>query len=246
MLNRLAQLSLVLSLSTLTIWATPVAVFGTGINLVSSVDQSWVITAIPAAEAGLATPNGIPGQYKAYKTDTTGFPFAYWDSTSVPSGASFISPRASYVDNSGDAPGFYDFTTSFLLDPSQNPAGAFLTFSLEVDNALVSVILNGNTFDGSTPSVFPSGVPSGYATFSGPYTITTGFVSGANTLTFRINNVDTGAVNFASSPAGLRVDISGDAATFKESISLPEPGTSALLGAGLLSISALFKRARKK
>ena len=246
MWNRLAQVSFVLSLGTLTIWATPIAVSGTGINVVSSVDQSWVITAIPAAEAALATPNGIPGQYNAYKTDTTGFPFMYWDSTSVPSGASFISPRASYIDYSGDAPGYYDFTTTFLLDPSQSPAGAFLTFRVEVDNELLSVILNGNTFDGSTPSVFPSGVPSGFGTFSGPYTISTGFVLGANTLTFRVNNLDTGAADFKSNPVGLRVDISGDAATFTEAAAVPEPGTSALLGAGLLSISAFLKRPRKK
>jgi hypothetical protein len=211
------------------------------------VDQSWSITAIPAAEAGIATANAVLGGFNAYQTDTSGFPFPYWDTNPSANGATFISARPGYTTNTGDAPGFYDFTTSFTLDKSQNPNGASLTFSLEVDNELVWVMLNGNTFDASTPSVFPSGVPSGFATFSGPYTINTGFLSGVNTLTFRVNNSDNGstAPDFANNPAGLRVDIAGDASIVSEAAAVPEPGTSMLLAAGLLSISAFLKRARK-
>jgi hypothetical protein len=71
---------------------------------------------------------------------------------------------------------------------------------------------------------------------------TSGITAGANTLKFTVVNVAGTGANFgANNPSGVRVEFTNFTGTLNEVI--PEPGTLALLGGGLLAIG-LFRRRR--
>ena len=96
----------------------------------------------------------------------------------------------------GVAAGNYTYRTSFSL-AGFDPASAALTLSVAADNRLNDVRLNGVT----------NGIAYvGFQSFSGSYSVTSGFVPGTNTLDFL-------AANDGSSPnpAGFRVRLAGTA-----------------------------------
>jgi hypothetical protein len=86
--------------------------------------------------------------------------------------------------------GNYDYQTRFDLTGFDH-ASAQLELLLAVDNDLTAVLLNGNNV-GITHS--------GFAAFSSPRTIVSGFLPGQNTLEFRTFNAGT-----SPNPAGFRV-----------------------------------------
>jgi hypothetical protein len=65
-----------------------------------------------------------------------------------------------------------------------------------------------------------------------PFTITSGFVAGINTLQLDIPNNILGPDD---GPSGVQLDISGTA-------SLPEPASMALLGLGVMALGAIRRR----
>ncbi len=92
------------------------------------------------------------------------------------------------------AGGDYNYRTTFSLD-GFDPSTASLTMSVGADNRLTNVLFNGV----SKPITYV-----GFATLSAPFSITSGFVPGLNTLDFFTVN-DTTSPN----PAGFRLNLAG-------------------------------------
>lgn len=116
--------------------------------------------------------------------------------------------------------GTYEYQTTFSL-AGLDPASAILTGSWSADNSAI-IYLNGNA------TSFTLGA-NAYGSFT-PFTLSSGFVNGVNTLDFFVYN-DGG-------PTGLRVDISGTASP------VPEPSTMWLMLGGLL-MAALVAAAHR-
>ena len=94
------------------------------------------------------------------------------------------------------AAGNYNYRATFSLD-SFDSASAALTLSFGADNRLTDVRLNGVS----------KGISyAGFAALSGNFNLTSGFVSGTNTLDFFTANDGTSA-----NPAGFRVRLTGAA-----------------------------------
>ena len=105
--------------------------------------------------------------------------------------SAWIAPQDS-AEGPGSASGNYDYQTSFTLSAS-SVASAAISGSFAADDS-ATILLNGQPVSG--PS---AGGPGQWY----PFTITSGFVSGSNTLDFIVNN--------ASAYTGLRVAMSGTA-----------------------------------
>ncbi|MGO8925383.1 MAG: lamin tail domain-containing protein [Limisphaerales bacterium] len=101
-----------------------------------------------------------------------------------------VNPGTANV-NAGD----YNYETTFSL-AGFSLGTAALTLSVAVDNELTNVLLNGV----SQPITF-----AGFASLSGIFTLTNGFVTGTNTLDFFTVNDDGPGPN----PAGFRAELTG-------------------------------------
>jgi len=164
----------------------PVAInglFSTGFNsagvrgAVGAADPHWTILP-PGASA--AAPALIESNHPAWAAN---------DATS-----SWISPDATGTDN--QPAGDYSYKTTFSLD-GYVPSTASLSMSLYADNQVVDVLINGKS----------TGIAAvGYASASGPFVISSGFVSGENTLEFIVRNDGSG-----DNPHGFRAVINGTA-----------------------------------
>ena len=93
----------------------------------------------------------------------------------------------------GNAEGNYTFQTTFDLT-GVDPAQVRLRGQWAVDNLGLDILLNGVSTGITSP---------GFVSYT-PFTITSGFVPGINTLDFLINNLPT-----TPNPVGLRVDLQG-------------------------------------
>ena len=151
-----------------------------------------------------STPDGSsPGLRVA--TGANGFPIGPWLSDN--SSSTWIGPNTDSALN-GPA-GSYDYRTTFDLT-GFNSATATLVGQWATDDAGVDILING-TSAGQTAG--------GFSSFT-PFSITSGFIDGLNTLDFIVIN--------GGGPTGLRVEGTLTA-------NVPEPASMALLGAGLLA-----------
>ena len=151
-------------------------------------------------------------------------PHSAWIGADPEDGASgWIGPTATAA-SAGVPPGNYTYETTFDLTGFW-PDTAELTVAVARDDSLVGVYLNGN------PVAYSQ---AGY-TLNAPFTITSGFVYGINTLEFLVSNGGT-----ADNPHGLRVEVWGTAEV------VPEPASIALLGLGALALAGFGWRRRKR
>jgi hypothetical protein len=145
-----------------------------------------------------------------------------WAAVPTVDGSQWITPKAPEPVN-----GAYNFQTSFSL-AGLIPGTASITINaVSADDELVGVLLNGVAV---SPAITTP--DTGFGSTFGPFSISSGFVSGTNTLTFLTMNTHEGFV-------GLLVDMTGTAAV------VPEPASLALLGiglSGLFTLRRFFKR----
>jgi len=158
---------------------TPIpTLYNTGQGLPDgSTDPNWTVIQTP-------DPNDPPTPFNAIVTI---HPWAVNDATS-----SFITTRNNLDNTAASAdPGEYRFQTTFDLT-GLDPSTVSITFYVEDDNQLTDLLLNGTS----------TGI-NGYGTdiWNNPQTVTTGFVSGVNTLVFVVINDAGGGGNIV----GLRV-----------------------------------------
>jgi hypothetical protein len=113
-----------------------------------------------------------------------------------------------------------DYRTMFDLT-GFNPATAILTGRWSTDNIGTDIKING-TSTGNTSSGFSNWFN---------FTISSGFVSGINTLDFLWTN--------QGGPGGVRVEISG---TANPTGSVPEPSSFGLFVAGLIGLGLIGRR----
>lgn len=125
----------------------------------------------------------------------------------------------------GGGPVSYTFGTTFGLG-SYTPSSVTLVFRCAVDNGFVGYSLNG----GPQASAGCGSSANSYQ-FGSPQTLSAGFVSGTNTLTF----YSTGD----GQTDGLVVSVD----RFSGTSTVPEPSSLALLGTGLMGLVPVIRRA---
>ena len=162
-----------------------------------SVDPHYTITSAPS-------PN-IPGP--ANVVEENGFPFDYWVANGTSS--KWIAPHANENDFNGgvsEPPGTFTYLTTFNLQ-GFDPSTAAITGQYSADNTLVQVLLNG------ADARIPAGTSTDFFAFHS-FVIGGGFVPGVNTLEFVVSNaVQTDWPDNLHNPSGLRVEMTGTAAT---------------------------------
>jgi hypothetical protein len=197
--------------------ANPILIFDTGVNG----------SGTPLADGTIGDPHysltSVPGGSTTairVRTSAGGFPVPPWlgdNSTSA-----WIGPNN---DTADDGPvGSYTYRTTFDLT-GLNPATANLSGQWSTDNNGLNILING----------IPTGFFTGFTSFSdgfSAFTISSGFVSGINTLDFVVNN--------GGGPTGLRVEVSGTAAA------VPEPTSLALFGMIGFGAVAVYGWRRRK
>lgn len=214
----LIMMSLTVGVSVLR--ATPIPLYNTGIGLPDgAVDPNWslVASADPSAPGPLT-----------YVVTEGQFPLnGPWVPDSLSS--KWIGPMAN--QSTGNLPGAYTYATTFTLPG--NLANAEITGLWTSDNDGVEIILNSVVLP--DPTSFTA-----FQSLNNPFTITSGFVAGPNTLEFVVDNGHNdgpiGTSDPSPNPTGLRVELSGEYNT------VPEPVTLGLVGLGFCGIGMLRRR----
>jgi hypothetical protein len=159
-----------------------------------------------------ASPDPIVGLRVA--TSDNGFPIPPWIGDNATS--AWIGPVGDQaLDGSV---GSYTYLTTFTLN-NVDPATAKISGQWSVDNRGLDILLNGRSLGITNDNAFTSFTP---------FTISSGFVSGLNTLEFVVLN--------ESGPTGLRVEMTGTAGA------VPEPATWAMMVLGFGVVGAGMRR----
>lgn len=216
----------VLLLGSVPAFADPITIFNTGVNSSGGlltgggVDPHYTLSTsadsrFPGPDALVVVSSGYPLPSEWFTNNST---------------SQWIAPQATNLAGSGEpgalADGVYIYTTTFDLT-GFDLSTAILSGLWSTDNAGLDILINGIS-TGFTTALDQFG--NGFAQFS----ITTGFVSGVNTLDFVVQNGAPGY--FVNSPTGLRVEISGTADSIDHCHAVSEPGTLVLLSLGLVTV----------
>jgi hypothetical protein len=193
-----------LALAPVEVSAVPIAnLYNTGLDSVGNYlpafapDGNYTVITSPL---GLFTP---------VATDDTNYPFPAWVANNPG-----ISRWIGTSQISSDGPfGNYTYRTSFVLPVNTNLSSVSISGQWAADNLGLDILVNGNS----------SGNASGGFSFLTPFSLTSGFQVGVNSIDFIVQN--------QGGPTGLRVDkITGN-------YLVPEPGTCLL---GMISLGGLL------
>ncbi len=194
--------------------AATILLYDTGVDAAGAPpanDDAELHYSLVAAPSGGATTLRVA-------TSANGFPIGPWVGDDAAS--AWIGPNS---DSSLNGPvGTYDYQVTFSL-AGLNPATASITGQWASDNKGVDILINGVSTGQSTNSQFSAFTP---------FSVISGFQTGANTLDFIVHN-DGG-------PTGVRVEMTGTAG-----YAVPEPATWALMLAGFGGMGAALRRKRE-
>jgi hypothetical protein len=198
--------------------ASTIPVYGTGYQFNNFVLQSDGLADgnfVLIADANDGTVNSS-NPATAFVVNPTAYPLAVnaWIANS--STSKWIAPSA---DETNSNAGTFTYQETFSLY-GFDPTTAVLSGAWATDNTGV-IMLNGVVVGSSSSS---------YTTLT-PFTISSGFLPGLNTLDFVVTNAPFAGTN----PTGLRVDLTGTATA----VPVPEPESVAFLGLGLATLGAL-------
>ena len=204
------SLLLALSVHTPAQAAGPV-LHNTGTGLVSNdVDPHYTIVGSP-----------VFGPNAYVKTEADGPPISAGGWLLDSPASAWLAPSTRF--DFGDIPGITDditYQTSFDLSGFQTSGGS-ITGRWAADDTGLEIRLNGVAVPGLALARYDDWTP---------FTITSGFVDGLNTLSFSTRST--------LNPTGLRVEF-----TASEFIpAVPEPGSWALMFSGLLAVGGLARR----
>jgi PEP-CTERM motif len=212
-----SSLCIALVSGTFSVAAAPIiGLFNTG------VDGAGVSLATGTADAHYTLSSSV--STTAYSGGTNGlFPIGPWVANTGT--ASWITPTPTASDSfDPTVSGVYIYSLVFDLT-GFDPLTAFLNFDIGADND-VSVDLNGGS--PLTAVGFTSLTSLGF---------NSGFIAGLNTLTFTVTNF----ASTSGNPTGLFVAFTSSNV---DALAVPEPGTVALTGLGLIGLG--FARRRKR
>jgi hypothetical protein len=131
--------------------------------------------------------------------------------------ADWISPGSS--GNTSWPAGSYTYQTTFTLTAGESPSTAQLSGLWTSDNDSCIWLNGANTGDCISTGAFGS---------LNPFSITSGFMAGTNTLQFVVDNL--------GGPSGVIAEVSGTVSA------VPEPSSLLLLGTALASAGLLYRR----
>jgi hypothetical protein len=176
-----------------------------------SLDPHYTLTAAP----GFTVPRS------AVVYDPSSYTFYNWVANTSNSQWIGLQSSANYY-----SAGLYKYDITFDLT-GLNPATSVITGQWAADNNGV-IFLNGTSTGATTPTL-------GFSSFT-PFTISSGFVSGVNTLEFQVTNL--ADVATFGGPTGLQVELSGTASP------VPIPPSLLLLGSGLVGLVVIRRKNR--
>jgi PEP-CTERM motif len=207
----------------------PLALYNTGISSTGTLladgatDPHYQL--IQSAEAPFSSSDPL----NTYVVDQNGWPIGGGVWTPDTTTSKWLAPKPTESMASGsDGVGTYEYETTFSLT-GLYPSTARITGNWTSDNGGVEILLNGNAVSGATQF--------DYHTLGNPFTITSGFKTGLNTLVFVVRN-DTGGTT--GNPTGVRIELSGTASN------TPEPESLGLVGLGLLGLGILGRRMARR
>ena len=162
-------------------------------------------------QSGLLRPVSVPGHDGPARRTSAGIPIGPYSGDDGLS--AWIGPNN---DAQLDGPvGLYDYQTTFDLT-GFDASTASITGGWSSDNNGVEILINGVDSGNAATDFAQFGL--GFA----PFTISSGFLPGVNTIDFIVNN--------GGGPTALRTELTGTA----DVAAVPEPTSMVLLGTGLM------------
>lgn len=223
-----------LALAFVAVLAEPVlagsfTVFNTGVaddgSLLSAGDEDphWsLVAAPPGKDYGLPRAAKVAAPYLPYWLPVTPSSVSMW-----------INPDGLTGTNEPGTPLGSEFVYRTTFDLAGfDPASASITFRMAFDDWIQDVLVNGVSQGITNKSLGTFG-------FFTEYTVTSGFRSGENSLSFLLGNWSTGQ----GSPTGLRVEFLAAAAT-ATAVPLPPAAVPGVLLLFVLALSLLLRGRR--